>query len=310
MKVIVLAFAVPLFAQQPVARHQPDSAKLISTDIARFWRVFDTLPHDSASFQNAYIDGGTVGLHDFVPHRIENGAELAAVVASHARYYASIRANTLAIDTATRVKAAIRASFRRLAQRCPEALFPDVYFVIGALTSGGTSSSHGMIIGVEMFSRDDSTPMDEMDAWHRAVMGRIADVPSIVAHELIHVQQATLDTPITVLDLAMIEGGADFVSELISGGQLNRIQHAYGDAHEQALKTAFGQAMNSRRVADWFYQGDKSGDHPPDLGYYEGYKIAEAYYRRASDKRAATCAIMHAANPLDLLRRSGYLAQH
>ncbi|HZS60396.1 MAG TPA: DUF2268 domain-containing putative Zn-dependent protease [Gemmatimonadaceae bacterium] len=306
MRLLALIVAIPLCAQEPVASHNPDSARLVSTDIARFWRVFDTTPRDSASFQRSYLDSGTVGLNDFVPHRIESSGELAAVIAAHARYYAAIRANTLAIDTAAHVKDAIRASFRRLANLCPEALFPDVYFVIGAMSSGGTSSSHGMIIGVEMFSRDDSTPMDELDAWHRAVIGRIVDLPTVVAHELIHVQQAPLDTPITVLDQSMREGGADFIGELISGGRLNRVQHVYGDAHEQELRTAFAQAMDGRRLSDWFYQGDKSGDHPPDLGYYEGYKIAEAYYRRAKDKRAAACTIMHAANPSDLRRRSGY----
>ncbi len=231
---------------------------------------------------------------------------MAGVVAAHARYYAAIRRNTLAVDTATRVKETIRRSFRRLAALCPEAVFPDVYFLIGAMSSAGTVSPHGLLIGVEMNARDNATPIEELDAWHRAVIGRIADLPSIVAHELIHIEQPPMDSEPTVLDVALHEGGADFVGELISGGLINRVQHAYGDAHAAELWAEFSRARDTQQLADWFYQGDKAKDRPADLGYYEGYKIAEAFYRRAPDKAVAVCRIMRGTNARELLRQSGY----
>jgi hypothetical protein len=309
----LVVLACPVFAQAPASTHDPSAARVISADISRFWHVFDGLPQDSASlaksgavFQRGYIDSGSVGLHDFVDRRIRSGDHLAAVVAAHARYYGAIRRNTLSVDTATRVRDAIRVSFRRLAALCPEAVFPDVYFLIGAMSSAGTASPHGLLIGVEMNARDDATPIDELDAWHRAVIGRVADLPFIVAHELIHIEQRPMDSEPTVLDVALHEGGADFVGELISGGLINRVQHAYGDAHEAKLMAEFSRARDTKHLADWFYQGDKAKDRPADLGYYEGYKIAEAYYRRAPDKTAAVCRIMRGTDARDLLRQSGY----
>jgi uncharacterized protein YjaZ len=157
-----------------------------------------------------------------------------------------------------------------------------------------------------MNARDDVTPVDQLGAWHRAVIGRIADLPSIVAHELIHIEQPPMGSEPTVLDVALREGGADFVGELISGGLINRVQHAYGDAHEAELWAQFNRARDTQQIADWFYQGDKVSDRPADLGYYEGYKIAEAFYHRAPDKAAAVCRIMSGTDAGDLLRQSGY----
>ena len=307
------AVARRLRGQSPETRGNPDSAALVTSDIPRFWRAFAGVPLDSASFRNAgprfqriYIDSGSIGVHDFIPHRIVNGDSLAATISTRWRYYAAIRQTTLAIDTAEAIKSAIRRSFRRLKALCADAVFPDVYFVIGRMNSGGTSSSHGLLIGVEIFARDDATPVDQLNAWERANVGNAANIPGIVAHELIHFEQPAVKGTPTILEWAIREGGPDFVGELISGIQLNRPAHVYGDAHEQALWREFSQSLDSTQINQWFYQGDRSKDRPADLGYYEGYKIAQAYYARSADKASAVCTIMHSTDAHALLARSGY----
>jgi len=309
----VMLLPASLVGQDPATHGNPDSAQLVTSDIPRFWRAFDSVPLDSGSlnragpvFQRVYIDSGSTGLQDFIPDRIVSGDHLAETVGTRWRYYAAIRGNTLAVDTAVSVKRAIHASFRHLKSLCADAVFPDVYFVIGAGNSGGTASPHGLMIGVEMNARDDATPVDQLSAWQRANIGHIVDLPAIVSHELIHFQQpASTETP-TLLTTALREGGADFVAELISSMPLNGPAHAYGEAHEASLWHAFRQSLDSTQLQGWFYQGDKAGDRPADLGYYEGYKIAEAFYRHATDKPAAICAIMHETNAHDFLRQSGY----
>jgi hypothetical protein len=304
------AVAAPLQGQ---THHDPDSARLITSDIPRFWRVFDSVPRDSASiralgpiFQRVYVDSGSVGLGDFERDNIYTTDNLADLVSGHWRYYAAVKGNTLAVDTATGVTMAIRASYSRLKALCTDVVFPDVYFVIGAMNSAGISTPHGLVIGVEMNARDDSTPLAQLDAWHRANTGRIVDLPGIVAHELTHFQQPTPPEKPTLLVAALEEGGADFIAQLTSGVHLNRPAHLYGDAHEAALWREFSQALDATDLHGWFYNGNTSVDRPADLGYYEGYKIAEAFYRRATDKLAAVCQIMHSTDAHDLLRRSGY----
>jgi len=304
----LVLIAGPVASQQPVANHDPDAAQLVTDDIPRFWAALDgaTLLDAADRFQHLYIEPGTPGLKAFLRGRIVNGRALAGTVAARPRYYAAIRSATLAVDTAARVKARIRASFHRLADLYAAAVFPDVYFVVGRLNSGGTAGEAGLIIGTEMYARDLGTPTDELTPWEKAVVTSSDVLPNIVAHELIHFQQPDGKEPMTLLAQALREGSADFLGQLISGGIINRLQHQYGDAHEAELWDEFRPVMHGRDVSDWMYQGDKSVERPPDLGYYIGYRITQAYYDRAADKRAAIAAIINETNADQFLTASGY----
>ena len=292
---------------QPTRQNgDPDAAQLITSDIPNFWRVFDraSLITGAELFQREYIDAGSRGLQGFLANRIVNGRYLAATVAARPRYYAAIRKNSLAVDASPGIKESIRAAFRRLKQLYSEAIFPDVYFLIGRLNSAGTTSSDGLLIGVEMNARDESTPVDELTNWERAVSGRIADLPHIVSHELVHIQQSNAGS--TLLAFSLKEGGADFIAELTSGAHTNRAQHTYGNAHQRELWEAFRKDMHGSDLTRWLFQGDRSADRPADLGYYIGYKICEAFYGRSSDKAEAVRRIIRITDAEAFLRESGY----
>lgn len=296
-------------AQSASLNHDPETAKLITSDIPNFWRVFDKASLISAGelFQREYIDAGSPGLKGFLDNRIVNGRYLAATVAARPRYYAAIRKNTLALDASAEIKESIRAGFRRLKALYADAVFPDVYFVIGRLNSAGTTSSSGLVIGVEMNGRDESTPVDELTNWERAVTGRVAELPHIVAHELVHIQQSNAGGGgQTLLDYSLREGGADFIAELASGAHTNRVQHAYGNAHERELWEEFRKDMHGADLRHWLFQGDRSTDRPADLGYYIGYRICQEFYRRATDKSEAVRRIIRIADGDAFLRESGY----
>ncbi len=279
---MVLGFTASAPGQQPKTNHDPDAAQLISSDIPNFWGVFDKASLKDAAnlFQREYLDQGTAGLHDFLKNRIENGQSLAATIAARPRYYAAIRASTVAVDTNPAVKDAIRASFRRLKQIYPDAVFPDVYFVIGRMNSAGTTSSNGLLIGVEMNARGEDTPVDELTPWERATIGEIANLPNVVAHELIHIQQPD-GGKATLLRQALGEGGADFMGEMISSGIINRLQRSYGDAHEQALWAEFQKDMASTNISRWLYQGDRSRTAPPTWVTTSATRFARSFIAAA-----------------------------
>lgn len=301
--------AAPRIRGQAAASGDPEAARLITSDIQNFWRVLDGATPATAAdlFQRDYLDIGSAGLRDFARLRVLSGAALAQAVSARSRYYAAIRANTLAIETTPSVKESIRAAFRRLKTSYPEAVFPDVYFVIGRLGSGGTTSPIGLLIGVEMNARGSDTPVDELTAWQRAVTGRIDGLSHIVAHELVHFQQRLAgDSSQTLLTRAIREGAADFVGQLISGGHINGVAHVYGEAHERALWDEFEQEMRGTDTSNWLAQADRSGDRPADLGYYIGYKICETFYERQTDKIAALRMILQASDAEEFLRLSAY----
>lgn len=244
-----------------------------------------------------------------LPAMLDNAAVNLANVYSHNReYYDAIRANTLSVATSRTVTDAIRASFRRLKAIYPDARFGDVYFLMGIMNSAGTTGSTELLLGTEMNARDPSTPMDGLSAWHKAVIGQVSDLPHIVAHEMIHTEQAPIAGRRTLLASALQEGGADFLAELISGHHIINPAYAYGDAHRAELWAEFRKAMDSTNTSGWLFQGDRTAPGvPADLGYWMGYRIAKAYYDRAADKAAAVRGILRAGDdPHAFLTASGY----
>ena len=278
-------------AQTPPARApsaDPDSAKLVASDIGLFWNAVNKAPRDSLAeyLQREYLNRASVGAREFIPGRIMSAEDLAAFVDANRARYDSVRAATLDV---TRANAAIRAAFKRLKALYPPAVFPDVYFVIGRFNSGGTSSSHGLIIGAEMYSDP-------------------ARLPAIVSHELIHFQQH-YPSP-TLLEHSFMEGTADFIGEMISGVQINSDAHQYGRAHEHELWQEFSAHFDERNFFPWMY-GRPTDGRPSDLGYFIGYRIAQAYYDRATDKAKAIRDIIGGETPgtgmiRRLLAESGY----
>ena len=268
-----------------VSKPNPDSARLVMSDIALFWAAVDAAPADSLGtyLQRRYLERGSIGVRDFIPGRIMSAEDLAAYVVAHRSQYDSVRAANLDV---TRADSAIRAAFWRLKRMYPEAVFPDVYFVIGRFNSGGTSSRHGLLIGAEKY-RDASS------------------LPGIVSHELIHYQQHC-EAP-TLLEHSFLEGTADFVGELISGGQINNAAHQYGMAHEHDLWKEFKPRFADSTFAPWMYGRPPDG-RPNDLGYFIGYRIAQAYYNRGADKTRALGEIITACGSRvnELLAKSGY----
>ncbi len=307
----VLTWA-PRAAQQVPINRDPDAARLITSDIPRFWRAFDRALLSNGDdlsdiFQREYLDLGSPGLRDFTRFRIHTARALAQEVAALPRFYEAIRKNTLALDTDANVKASIRRTYGRLKALYPDAVFPDVYFLIGRLSTGGTASSAGLLIAVEMNARDSRTPVDELSEWQRATIGQIANLPYVVSHELVHVQQRLRrDGSQTLLTDAVSEGAADFVGELISGDNGNRAQRAYGNAHEGALWQEFSREMYGHDSNRWIGQGDRSVGRPADLAYYVGYKICEAFYLGASDKADAVRGILEITDADAFLQQSHY----
>jgi hypothetical protein len=264
----------------------PDAAELVTSDIALFWRAVDMASLDSLDklLQREYLDTGTDALRDFIPQRIKSAEALAEAVQSEKSRYERVRVSSLRIAAFER---AIRAPFYALKYLYGDAVFPDVFFVIGRFTSGGTVTENGIIIGAEMYEN-------------------LKALPHIVAHELVHIQQkAIADQNWTLLSQSVLEGSADFVGELISGWHINQKAHEYGRERESELWQQFKKDMDRQTLAGWLY-GDPPDGRPPDLGYFIGYRIVEKYYERQDDKMAAIQDILHAGDARILLAKSGY----
>jgi len=287
----------------------PDSARVETADVGRFFEAARRLPsaptvRDSARvlFEHYYYPGSD-GLLDFIERRIGSAFQLAGKIRERPAYYAHLPVSLGGLGV---IAPRIRAGFERFEGLWPEAVFADVYFVIGRMNSGGTTSQDKLLIGAEMYGRDAAAPGAELNEWEARVLRDTGMVVAIVVHELMHVNQVPLPgASATVLAQAIREGGADFVAELVTGRNINDHVHAWADPREREVWEEFRAAMNGRDFGRWFGNSGEAG-RPPDLGYYVGYRIAKALYDRSPDKRRAIGEILRGTDAPALLAASGY----
>ena len=307
----------------------PDKAKFVTSDINNFWRAFDLAAKETdrekkiAVYQTEYLDKGSAGLKDFVRLRIKSAKDLVETIEALPKFYASVRPGTL---RAAEMEKAMRKSFRKFKKIYPDAVFPDVYFVIGVSNTGGTASENGLLIGAELYGLSANTPRDEFPAWFKNFMPDVKDenelrrlvavaldtalkpvekIPFVVAHESCHFNQ-NLGEHKTLLGKSIQEGACDFIAELIAGEPLNPEQKIYGNAHEAELWREFQAEMNGTDLSRWMYNGFKSKDRPGDLGYYMGYKICWAYYNNAKDKKQAVHDVLNVEDFPAFLEKSRF----
>lgn len=290
----------------------PDDVRLVTSDIGNFWRAYDssvgkTTEEKIEIFETEYLAKGSIGLQDYVESRIESAEELVKAIETMPKYYASIRESSYRVLEMTD---RIRSYMHTWKSHYDDAMFPDVYFLIGRMNNGGTTSQNGLLIGTEISCRTDNLPEDEFPLMLLKVIRPIEDVPYIVIHELIHTQQKYNFDGNTLLGHSIMEGAADFLGELVSGMHINLIQHEYGRVHEAELWEEFSKAMLQEDRSNWLYNYiENSSGRPPDLGYYMGYRICESYYAKTDDKQQAVrdiLAINDGPDALRFLQRSGY----
>ena len=304
--VLALVFAACGNPTQPQGFPTPAEAVIVSSDVPAFWTAFDQIDSQGDTMPlRGYIDNGSIGLRDFTNLRWKNAKTLTQMIWPQRVYYASIRNTTLAVG---QMEPQIRAAFGVADTLIDNAVFPNVYFAIGGMSTGGTTSSHGLLIGVELFSRAPDSPIDALSPWQKSVVRTSDIIPAIVAHELVHYQQR-YGSGRTLLSQSIREGSADFIGRILSGRTINESIEAYGLANEAQLWAEFKAEMHGTDVSRWLYNGGTvtaTSTRPADLGYFIGSRIAEAYYRKAADKHRAIQEILRITDMNAFLAASGY----
>ncbi len=302
----------------PAPSSEPLSAHFVTSDIDNFWKSYDAAREaiqkgDTQAviktFDNSYFSKASVGLQDFEELRFGSREKYCKLVMRMTKYYDTIRTESLKIRDLDSV---LRQLLFVLKKLYPEAVFPDIYFVVGMLTSGGTLSNTGLIIGTEFYSLPKNFDRNIFfkNPWYRLVTQPIDKLKYIIAHELIHSQQPSLrfsaTRPRTLLEQSIQEGGADFVCELIAGATINDHVREFAEPHERELWKEFTLTMNSSDYSRWLYNGSNSTDRPADLGYWIGYRICKIYYEHTTNKHEALRTILTINDAAEFLKISGY----
>ena len=298
----------------PEKADRPEGARFVTDDLPRFYEAVDAAgappggaPLDPGVFAERYLNAGTRGLRAFDALTIGGAERLAVVVTRRRAYYDAIRADVLRLREGSAALDSVRAALGRLERVYPAASFPDVTFVVGRMNTGGTVSSRGLLIGVELFMRGPETPTDGFTAWQLSNTRSPDLLPHVVVHEVVHAQQRLLTlTRGSLLSRALVEGGADFVASLATGDVIAPEAHEYGLRNEAEVWQEFAARMDGGDLSGWFYGSPSDPSRPADLGYFVGYRIAEAYYNLSTDKESAIRDIIRLRDPRALLEESGY----
>lgn len=273
-------------------------------DADRFARLLQAHPAPSATqLQTEYIAPGSAGLKIFTPYRIIDAENLAAKIAANpARYRKALDLCLPVAKGMSSVAADTLAQVQRLLKQDEPA---TVYMLFGANNSGGTAGQAGLVLGLEVLCRNVN---NEPEA--RAIL------TEFIAHEVTHVYQDRIErpeVPLHLLAVALNEGFADFVAELATGNRAGSDSERarYGLAHEAELWQRFQVEMaDESKLRSWFFNNNNKAEErngaPPDLGYWLGKRICEAYYARAGDKAAALQTLLEGRDPLRILKESGY----
>ena len=265
-------------------------------DVARFYKLYDaTNGHPTADqLQHDYLDAGSDGLHRFAKLRNITGARIAKVMADHPEMYADARR---CMTVLPRVRERVQAVLLKLGRLYPEAQFTPITIAVGRGRPVAISGpGEGVEIGLEALCA--------INYLNPSVEDRFVHV---IAHEFVHTQQSPLlanDEHPTVLELALIEGSAEFVGELTSGEVAYGVFKASTKGHEAEIERKFVADEDKTDLSDWFNNGTL--DKPGDLGYWVGYRIVKSYYQHGVDKRAAIRQILQVTDPRAFLAKSGW----
>ena len=297
---------------------ETENKKNVQTiDIDHFWEAYDNLKNcrtfaDSTnSFQKLYLDRATDGLIDFIQVRDFTAEKYVRLAAKYPKFYSTIRKNTYQTKKS---EAIIDSVFFKFKQLYPNFKPFKVCFAMGILNTGGTISNNFVLIGTEITTSTSDVDLSEFDGneFSKNLAGKddiVQKIKGIIAHECVHTQQKRpADTGFIKCELlykVMREGFCDFIGELVSGNKLGG-NHEYGDKNEKQIWTDLKNELCNQNIGNWLYNYSTVKEKPADLGYYVGYKIAQEYYKNASDKNQAIVDIIEMTDPIKFLELSRY----
>lgn len=265
-------------------------------DVDRFYKIYDAAGGQPTAehLQRDYIDAGSQGLHDLAKLRNVTGARIADTLSKHPEVYSGARRCMAVLP---RVRERVDAALRTLARLYPQARTPPVTIAVGRGKPVGVGSPvTGLQIGLEALCGAEWMNPNVEDRFVH-----------VIAHEYAHVQQvaALVDNEHpTVLERSLIEGAAEFVAELTSGKTGYSHFAALTKGREKEIETAFAADIDQTELSRWV--DNSTMEKGNDLGYWVGYRIVKAYYRRADDKQQALREILELTDPKAFLAKSGW----
>jgi len=271
---------------------QNNSFQFVNTDIPNFWKAYDLIQstkdtnQHSTILQREYLDKGSDGLKSLMRVRNYTKSSFLQAMRQYPRFWNSIRKSSLSVNSKI---PAIEKSLNSLRILYPEAKPATVYFCMGAFRTNGTIEDNKILIGAEMALTDSTTDISELPENLQTYYKKYKPAETIdllITHEYIHTQQQLpLDN---LLCNSLYEGVAEYLSCLATGKSSTTPSFGFGAANQEKVKVKYLEDLFlPDRMYNWLWGTNNNELKERDLGYYIGYRIAEEYYRKSSNKNIA-----------------------
>lgn len=272
---------------------------IVTSDIDNFWMAYDSIQmvDDNTDklriIKNLYFEHKSKGLEELLEQRrLDEEMYVNSIEENHG-HLDSIRGKTLDLG---KLEGRIESVFKSYDSVYPKFFVPKVCFFMGVYLTNATVSNDfsWVLFGTEL------------------MVGQIfgsspKNFEFIVAHEATHIQQLrSSGFSKKLLFRLLMEGGADFVAEKVTGIAPYDIEvYNYGALHESELWKEVSTQLESAD-SDSYFGSSERADRPQRLGYYIGYQICKSYYDSAKNKGQALVDIIEIDDPYVFLSLSGY----
>ena len=294
-----VCIAISVLPNALMAQSKNEKFVIVTSDIDNFWRAYDSLQlvKDRANqiriINQLYLYPASSGFKEFISARNLTAEKYVQKITQNPTFWENIRIETLDLDDRINTINNTYNLFRQAYQNFYE---PNVCFAIGCLLTNATISNdfNWMLFGTELIVSDSATNV-------------LSKFKFIVAHEATHIQQIkNSGYEKKLLNHLLLEGGADFIAELVTGIPPHRKEtYQYGKIHEKEVWNEMHDHLSEQNFDEWFGSSQRR-DRPQRLGYFIGYEICKSYYQQAKDKQKAIQEIIEIENAELFLEKSGY----
>ena len=321
-KQIILIVTIILLFSCNEKEEKTETTKFITKDIDNFYRALSLLPNadshkDTIKILNEkYFNKASLGLRNYFNNERKNNnkdisKEYYKIIKLFPGYFESQKEMLLKVENETKN---YDKYFKKIKNIYPKADFPTNYLCIGFFnTTGQMIYPNTVFIGLETLLRNDSTDYSEFSEsyfWIRENNARYKDLGYTIIHENLHVLQKNDPEDNSILNQAIVEGAAVFLTEYFCGKESlvgnAGIDQKMIDYAKENRKTVWKEFKNDldqpNKFSEWFWNNDSK--YPESMGYYMGYMICKSYFENSSDKKEAIKELIEIKEPKLIYQQS------
>ncbi|MFY0592322.1 DUF2268 domain-containing putative Zn-dependent protease [Roseivirga sp.] len=294
-----------------------ENFEVVTTPYRNLWSYYDQAikdPSNAEKYLSAYICNGSAPLKDYYHIRYENVDNIRRVmIDEHQRYFDYVRSwvSEEKLDT---VAMESKEMMRRFAELYPKAVFPKTYLIPDLINVSGTISELGLFVGVTMFAKSDTMPLENLNEWQKSTITEFGNMKYDLVHELMHFQQSysAAENSNILLGKLIEEGACDFLVTLLtddnamSPAMKRRLEYLKIDDNYDMVLNALKEDLYTSNFSRWMYNGGVITDRPSNLGYTMGYLICKSFYENSLNKKEAINELLNTTDFKKIIQASSY----